>query len=75
MGYISTQTDPEQVTAANPWPPGNETPNKYSRKQSMKSEKKPGSTIDQHYSEQEWVRLYTDGSPTDADKNDGGGVL
>ncbi|KAK3734233.1 hypothetical protein RRG08_049651 [Elysia crispata] len=37
--------------------------------------KKAISIIHQHYPEQEWVKLYTDGSATDAVKNGGGGVF
>ena len=36
---------------------------------------KAKSTIEKFYPKQEWVRLYTDGSATDAIKNGGGGVF
>ena len=36
---------------------------------------KAKSTIEKYYPKQEWVRLYTDGSASDAIKNGGGGVF
>ena len=55
-----------------------ETINGIESKSSMSTaeiRKKAISIIHQHYPEQEWVKLYTDGSATDAVKNGGGGVF
>ena len=83
---ISTDTEPEQVTVANPWPALKtkhrveilETINGIESKSTMNSSDistKTKSTIEKHYPKQEWVRLCTDGSATDAIKNGGGGVF
>ena len=81
---ISTDTEPEQVTVANPWPAWKtkhrveilETINGIESKSAMNPSDistKAKSTIEKYYPKQEWVRLYTDGSPTDAIKMGGGG--
>ena len=81
---ISTDTGPEQVTVANPWPAWktktscrNLRNNQWYRVKMNPSDisTKDKSTIEKHYPKQDWVRLYTDGSATDAIKNGGGGVF
>ena len=74
---ISTDTEPEQVTVANPWPAWKtkhhleilETSNGIESKSAMNPSDintKAKSTIEKYYPKQEWVRLFTDGSATDA---------
>ena len=76
---ISTDTEPEQVTVANPWSAWKikhrveilETINGIESKSAMDPSDistKAKSTIEKYYPKQEWVRLYTDGSATDAIK-------
>ena len=83
---ISTDTEPQQVTVANPWPAWKtkhcaeilETINGIESKSAMNPSDistKAKSTIEKNDPKQEWVRLYTDGSATDAIKNGGGGVF
>ena len=71
------------MTVANPWPAWKtkhrveilETINGIESKSAMNPSDintKAKSTIEKYYPKQEWVRLYTDGSATDAIKNGGG---
>ena len=83
---IYTDTEPEQVTVANPLPAWKtkhcveilETINGIESKSAMNPSDistKAKSTIEKNYPKQEWVRLYTDGSAAEAIKNGGGGVF
>ena len=82
---ISTDTEQEKLTVANPWPAWKrkhcveilETVKIESKSAMNPSDisTKAKSTIEKYYPKQEWVRLYTDGSATDAIKNGGGGVF
>ena len=83
---ISMDTEPEQVTVANPWPAWKikhrleilETINGIQSKSAMNPSDistKAKSTIEKYNPKQEWVRLYADGSATDAIKNGVGGVF